>query len=446
MSQHLALAVRQHQSATLMAWLAGREGGLRRAGLARVSASGPTYSISSSEDMQALFGSINSAAGVPVNDTTAMQVSTVYACLSKLGGATTQLPIHQYRVNRIGDRERMEPTNLWWLLNESPSDAWTAASWKEWIMRCVGLRGDQITEIVRSQERVVGLRPLHPDCVKWQLDGGRLRYDAIDLETGRVYGLDQDDVLHFAGFGFNGVKSLSTIQYAARQAIGNSTAAADFTGRTLGEGAMPLIAITYPAKMDPPQQKMLRDSFVATYGGSQGRKLPLVLTEGATLKELSLTPVDIELMKLRAFEKADICEAFGVPPIIIGNSEKNSAWGTGIEQVILGFVRFTIKPHLVRWEEELNRKLFRRAGQFVEFELDGLLRGDAKSQADSFRAALGGPGTGDGYMSVNEVRKVKNMPPRPGGDALFKASTTPAAKAPPDEDNGEQEEPDDEEA
>ena len=264
---------------------------------------------------------------------------------------------------------------------------------------------------------------------------GRLLYAVKDAATGAVRGVDQDDMLHFTGFGFNGLRSQSVVQWAARNAIGNALAAGDFMGRTMGEGAMPQIALSYPNKFGPDQAKLLRDNFVATYTGTGARKLPLVLTEGGTVQQLSISPADLELMAARGFEKQEVCEAFGVPPILIGNSEKTSSWGTGIEQITIGFVRFTLAPMLCRWEEELNRKLFRRAGQFVEFSLDALLRGDSKAEADAFRAALGGPGTGDGWMAIDEVRKLKNLPAL-GGDAAkpFRAQradakTTPAAPA-----------------
>lgn len=434
MSAHtFDLAARPHQAGSLMSWLAGREGALQRAGVRN---EGETVSSADRDGMLDLFAPINSSAGVPVNDRTSMQVATLYACLSKIGGVLTQAHLQQYRMKKDGHREELGPNDLWYLLNESPSPNWTSASWKEWIVNVVYLRGDQITEILRNGAKVAGFRPLLPDAVKWRLVEGRLRYDVIDLETGRTYGLDQDDVLHFPGFAFNGVRSLSVIQYAARQALGNSMRAADFAGRTLGEGAMPQIALTYPNKMDRAQTKLLRDSFVSTYGGTQGRKLPLILTEGGEVHELSITPVDLELMAMRDFEKEEICEACGVPPIILGNSKKASTWGQGIEQIILGFVRFTIKPLTQRWQEELNRKLYRRAGTFVEFDLDALQSGDSKAQAAAFRAALGGPGNGDAWMSVNEVRRIKNLPPVAGGNVLFKAADAKgAASAAPAKDD-----------
>lgn len=437
MTQLFDLQARPHQSRVLMAHLARTPGGLQRAGL---DVRNDTLMVSSSDSagMAQLFAPLRSSSGYAVNDSTAMTVSTVYACMSKIAGAILQLPVHQYRVDASGERERIYPnTPIWWLLNEQPHSDWTAASWKEWVVRCWGLRGDQITEIVRSKAMTAGgapvaLKPLHPDWVVIKRDAaGALVYDVTDPIERRSYRLHTDDVLHFAGFGFDGTSSMSVVQWAARNAVGNALASSDYMGRTMGEGAMPQIALTFPNKMSVEQARQLRASFVATYTGTENRKVPLVLTEGATAHELSIDPVDMQLIESRRFEKEDICQAFGVPPVMIGENEKTSSWGTGVEQITLGFVRFTLAPMLCRWEEELNRKLFRRAGQFVEFSLAALLRGDSKAQAEAFRAALGGPGTGDGWMSVDEVRKLTNQPAL-GGDfaAPFRAQRATDKKTP----------------
>jgi HK97 family phage portal protein len=430
-----ALALRP--DGTLGRWLAAREGAFDRAGFAPLVRN--DVLSSDREGMLELFQTLPSPSGFPVTDRTAMLVSTVYACMSKLGGAVSQLPVHQYQVNLAGERERMQPTPLWWLLNEQPAPNWTSASWKEWIVRCVCLRGDQFTQILRSTTGTpLGFRPLHPDWVLVRHDPDdiyRLRYDVYDPIAGRGFGVDQDDMLHFAGFGFDGCRSISAVQWAARTAIGNALAASDHSGRTVGEGAMPQIALTYPNKLQPDQAEMLRKSFVATYTAGKNRKMPLILTEGGLAKELSISPADLQLLELRRFEREDICQAFGVPPVMIGENEKTSSWGTGVEQITLGFVRFTLKPMLVRWEEELNRKLFRRAGQFLEFNLDALLAGDSKSEAAYFRAALGGPGNGDGWMAVDEVRKIKNLPPQ-GGESAIPFRAQRGKKGPNNGDSG----------
>jgi len=370
-----------------------------------------------------IFGADGGSFGPAVTDSTALQVGTVYACLTKLSGAVSQLPLHEYTATPSG-REQVTPhSRLWWLLNESPANAWTASAWKQWIVRCVRLRGDQHTEILRSTfGEVVGLRVHHPDCVQVRTVNGRMRYDCVDPETRRVYGVDQDDMLHFTGFGFDGERSMSAIKWAARNAIASELGAAQYVGKTITEGGMPRVALEYPNTLSATQAQDLRESFARIYGG-QGSKLPLVLAHGGKAHELSISPVDMELLASRRLDKQTICEVMGVPPIIIGDSEKTSSWGTGVEQVMLGWVRFDLAPMLAGWEEELNRKLFRRAGRFVEFSLGGLLRGDSKAQSEAFRSALGGPGTGDGWMTVNEVRAILNLPrlTDPEADKPFKA-------------------------
>lgn len=421
MSQLLDLTAQRHESRILSDWVNSRPGAAERAGLKNL------VVVSSNLDgmRESLFLPITSPSGFAVNDRTAMQVSTVYACLTKISGAVIQLPLNKYRFAIMdGDeaREQLARDALWWMLNESPSPAWTSASWKEWIVRCVALRGDQHTEILRSRKGsnygdIIGFKIHHPDYVVVRRVADRLVYDVQDINTWQAYTVDQDDMLHFSGFGFDGMRSLSMIQYAARAGIGNSLAAADYTGRSIGEGAMPQIALSYANKMSKDQQALLRESFVATYGSGTGaRKLPLVLTEGGSANVLSISPVDMQLLESRRFEREDICQALGVPPVLIGENDKTSSWGTGIEQITLGFVKYTVKPHLARWEEELNRKLFRNAGPFLEFDLDELLRGDSRAQSEVFTQALGGPGAGDGYMSVNEVRRIKNMKPLPDPD------------------------------
>lgn len=424
------LEAKRHTSHVLANWAQSRPGAAQR----MVGSLNNLAVVSSDNDaMRELFQPITSASGYAVTDKTAMAVSTVYACLTKLAGAVLQLPVHQFRIDAKGERDRVRNTALHWMLNEQPHAMWTSASWKEWIVRCVALRGDQHTEILRSSNssggQIIGLEPHHPDCVTARQVNKRLVYDVMDATTGKVRTVDQDDMLHFAGFGFNGLHSLSAIQHAAKQSIGNSLAAADYSGRAVGSGEMPQITIQSEKVLSPKQTQELRENFVAIYTGKGSSKLPLVLTEGVKANVLGISPVDMQLIESRKYEKEDICQALGVPPIIIGDSDKASSWGTGIEQITLGFVRFTIKPMLCRWEEEINRKFFRNAGSFVEFELDGLLRGDSKAQSEVFKAALGGPGAGDAYMTVNEVRKLKNLPPIAGGDELFKAqrSTDPAA-------------------
>jgi HK97 family phage portal protein len=423
----------------------------RFAGAAKRAASRAWNLVSSGdrEGMLALFGSMLSASGEPITDKTAMLVSTVYACVTKIAGTISQLPINIYTYDGKGDRTLVRDSALWWLLNESPSAEWTASSWKEFIVYCVLLRGDQHTEILRSGPRIVGLRVHHPDKVRPVRKNGRLIYYVSwcpgEGQGEEYYGVDQDDMLHFCGFGFDGTKSMSVIQWAARNAIGNALTAAKYSGTSLASGGNPQVVLKYPKALNADQRKDLRNSYNETYGDPTAKKIPLVLSEGGDVSALSISPVDLDLIAQRKFEKEDICQAMGVPPVLIGENDKTSSWGTGIEQITLGFVKFTIMPHVGRWEEEKNRKLYRRAGTFLEYDMEALLRGDAKSQAEALRAALGGPGTGDGWMSVNEVRRLKNLGPVAGGNEPFRAQRDtggkPAAEPEPKPAKGDSNEP-----
>lgn len=384
------------------------------------------------------------SSGKAVTDNTAMQVSTLVACLQVLSGTITPLIIDIFKLlqNEDGSERhvKLARSNLWWLLNESPYPGWTAASWKEWIVLTIALRGDSHAVIVRDKSLLAGgaikfFRPLHPDCVCARYAngiGGAVVYDVVE-EDGNMKTYASDDILHFPGFGFDGLKSYSLIGWAAKSALGNALAANDYAGQTFREGAMPRILLKYPKKMEPTQADVVRESFVATYGGTGSSKFPLVLPEGADARELSLTPEDAQLLETRAFEKDEICEAAGVPPILIGRSDKVSAWGTGIEQITLGFVRFRIRPELKRWSEEMNRKVYRKAPNYIAFDLTELLAGDSKAQADFFKAALGGPGA-QGWMVPDEVRARFKMPPLPNGEGakLSKAGGAPAKPESPD--------------
>ena len=147
----------------------------------------------------------------------------------------------------------------------------------------------------------------------------------------------------------------------------------------------------------------------------------MILTEGLNLKEISLSSADVELLASRKYQVIDIARAFGVPPVMIGANETTSSWGTGIEQITLGFVKFVLQAYLIKIEQEINRKCFPNDDRFVEYNLQGLLKGDSESEAKYLREMLGGS-QGPGLMTRNEVRAVKNLPrvsAEKGGDDFY---------------------------
>jgi len=381
---------------------------------------------SSDPQVIAVLGGAPAASGFAVTPESAMRVSAVFAAVRLLAGGIASLPVAVFRDGAEG-RETIRP-DLWWLLNEQPIANWTAASMWEWVIQSICLRGDGFVEIVRSGADVKALRPHHPDMVSVRRVGDSLLYTVSD-ETSSLRPVHQDDMLHFAGFGFNGTRSMSVIQWAAFQSVGIALAADTFSGSFYANGAAPKHLIEAPGKMDEDQADQLRDAYRKKNAGAHNAGLPLVLTEGVTLKEMSMSAHDAQLLDSRKFQVIDIARAFGVPPHMIGAQETTSSWGTGIEQMSIGFIRWALQPYINRIRQELNRKLFRRASPFVEHKMDALLAGDAKAEGEHMRQAVGGS-QGPGWMTINEIRKGMNLPPIAGGDVLYRPekSSNPPTK------------------
>lgn len=372
----------------------------------------------------AVLGGASSSSGFAVTPDTSMRVSAVYASVRLLAGAAAAIPVSIYKETSQG-RASFSP-ELWWLLNEQPIANWTAASMWEWVIQSITLRGDGFVEIVRRGADVKALRPLHPDAVQVTRVGDSLLY-SVTGDDGTARPVHQDDMLHFPGFGFNGTRSMSVIQWAGFQAIGVALAADTFSGKFFANGAAPKHVIKAAGKLSPDQVEALRNEYTTKYGGANNAGLPMVLTQGLEVGQMSMTAGDAQLLESRKFQVIDIARAFGVPPHMIGAQETTSSWGSGVEQMTIGFVKFSLGPHINRIRQELNRKLFRRASPFIEHKMEGLLAGDSKAEAEYARQCIGGS-MGPGWMTINEIRHTKNLPPIPGGDVLF-IPNNPAAKA-----------------
>lgn len=371
-----------------------------------------TVSISqSSSQGWEIFGS--SGCATPAM---AMRVAAVYACVRLLAGGLAMLPIHQYRVTSEG-RKRMYGSDLERLLNLEPSPMYSAAAHWEGVMADILLRGDAFTYINRSSTgKVLELVPLDWESVSIRRDRSvwpnRLKYYVCDGL--RTWGCDSDDMLHFPGFGFNGERSMSVIAWAASNAVINASSMDKFAGSFFERGANPSIVLTTDKTMSEDLIEKMRTEFEKRYAGKDNMNAhPLVLTEGLKAEKLTISAADAQLIEARQFQVVDIARAFGVPPHMIGETSASTSWGSGIESMNRAFVTFSLNPHLKRIEQELNRKLLGK-NQFFEVDRESLMVGDSKAQSDYMKAMLGGPGAGPGIMTVNEVRRMKNLPPLDG--------------------------------
>lgn len=418
--------VSQPGSVILNHWKAEREA-------ARIQNAGHVYPSSSGTSGSQLYewftGGQGSNAGPSVTERSAMGIGAVYACVGLIGGAIASLPLPIYKRTESG-RQRVDH-DIWWLLNEQPCACMSAAVMWEYLIWSLLLHGDAFAVIKRASRLspiIAEIEPVHPQSVTVQEVNERLVYTIIDSDQTLV--LDQDDVLHIPGLGFDGARGLSPLRYAARQTFGLALAAEEYSARFFSNGARPDYVITTETKMDADQQKLFRESWMARYSGTKNAHIPAILSGGnADVKALNLSPEEAQLMATRNFQATDIARIFGVPPHMIGITDKSTSWGSGIEQQSIGFVKYTLQRHLVKIEQEINRKVFRRSLQlFAEFNTAGLERGDTKARNESYRIAAGRAGE-PGWMTINEIRKLENLPPIDGGDVIFNPNTAAGVPA-----------------
>lgn len=377
--------------------------------------------VAGSELYELLTGGIDiGGAGVPVTEHSAMMVSAVYASVALIAGSLASLPFHIYK--RMPEGRDRTDSPLWWLLNESPWPNWTAASAWHFVVQSIALKGDGFWRIHRGKGSLIseirGFEPIHPDKVFVDQKAGRNVYTYIDSD-GKIVTIDQDDMLHFPGIGFDGKRSITPIKAALKTPAGISLAADTYAAAFFRNGARADFALKTEGKLDEQQANLLRTTWGNKHQGPNNAHLPAILTGGLEVQQLTMSAEDAQLLSTRKFQVEDIARIFGVPPHMIGHTEKTTSWGSGVEQMTIGFIRYTMRRYIDAVQQELNRKVWPRSLRiYGEFNADALMDGDSKAQSEYFSKALGGPGT-QGWMTINEVRKLKNMKPIEGGDKLI---------------------------
>jgi HK97 family phage portal protein len=383
-------------------------------------------SLSMSEFANWIFGETRRGS-THVSEYTAMCISTVYACVALIGGSIASMPLNMFR--RVGaddddDRKRIKPDE-WWMLNESFYPCWPAAAAWEYIAWSKVLLGDAFVRMHRASRmsnRIVGFEPLHPNTVQVARVGDELYYKVAaqpSQSKGSVSLVEvgQEDMLHVPGPGFNGLRGMSQISSVLAGAGGIALGAGDHTRAFFENSARPDFVLQTDGELKQDKIDQLRAQWNDLFQGATRSWKPAVLAGGLKVQPITMNAHDAQLLETRKFQVEDICRIFGVPPHMVGHTEKTTSWGSGVEAMGIGFVKYTLQRHLVAFEQEINRKVFRNASRFCEFATVGLERGDTKTRYDAYRTALGRAGE-KAWMTVNEVRKAENMSPVDGGDEL----------------------------
>ena len=375
-----------------------------------------------------------STSGKPVNERSAMQMTAVYSCVRILAEAVAGLPLHLYKYTDTGGKEKAIDHPLYQLLHDEPNPEMSSFVFRETLMTHLLLWGNAYAQIIRNGKgEVLALYPLMPNKMSVDRDeDGQLYYtyqrsneEAHTMEGASVK-LKPTDVLHIPGLGFDGLVGYSPIAMA-KNAIGMAIACEEFGAKFFANGAAPSGVLEHPGTIKDPAR--VRDAWQSQFGGSSNSGKVAVLEEGMKYTPISISPEQAQFLETRKFQINEIARIFRVPPHMVGDLEKSSF--SNIEQQSLEFVKYTLDPWIIRWEQSMMRVLLsvdEKQEYFVKFNLEGLLRGDYQSRMNGYSIARQ-----NGWMSANDIRELENLdriPAEQGGDLyLINGSMLPLGSA-----------------
>jgi len=363
----------------------------------------------------------STTSGKAVTERSSMQMTAVYACVRILSETVAELPLHLYQYSDKG-KEKAIKHPLYHLLHDEPNPEMSSFVFRETLMTHLLLWGNAYAQIIRNGKgEIIALYPLMPNKMTVDRDEqGKLCYlynrtsdDTPTLkDKGYQVKLSPYDVLHIPGLGFDGLVGYSPIAMA-KNAIGLAIATEEYGAKFFANGAAPGGVLEHPGTIKDPSK--VREAWQSQFGGSANSNRIAVLEEGMKYTPISISPEQAQFLETRKFQINEIARIFRVPPHMVGDLEKSSF--SNIEQQSLEFVKYTLNPWLVRWEQSLSRTLFRadeKSKYFVKFNVEGLLRGDYESRMNGYATARQ-----NGWMSANDIRELENLdriPAENGGD------------------------------
>lgn len=360
-----------------------------------------------------LFGKTTS--GKPVNERTAMQTTAVYACVRILAEAVASLPLHVYEYQDDGGKKLVHDHPLYYLLHDEPNPEMTSFVFRETLMSHLLIWGNAYAQIIRDGAgRVLGLYPLLPDKMDVQRDDkGNIYYvysrNSDENPMFKEYGnikLKAEDVLHIPGLGFDGLIGYSPIAMA-KNAVGMTLACEEYGASFFANGANPGGVLEHPGVLKDPSK--VRESWNSVYRGVSNAHKIAVLEEGMKYQQIGIPPEEAQFLETRKFQINEIARLYRIPPHMVGDLDKSSF--SNIEQQSLEFVKYTLDPWVIRWEQSLQRSLLlpgEKGKYFIKLNVDGLLRGDYQSRMNGYAV-----GRQNGWFSANDIREMENMNPIP---------------------------------
>ena len=344
-----------------------------------------------------------------------MQTTAVYACVRILAEAVASLPLHVYEYRDDGGKKLVHDHPLYYLLHDEPNPEMTSFVFRETLMSHLLIWGNAYAQIIRDGAgRVLGLYPLLPDKMDVQRDDrGNIYYvysrNSDENPMFKEYGdirLKAEDVLHIPGLGFDGLIGYSPIAMA-KNAVGMTLACEEYGASFFANGANPGGVLEHPGVLKDPSK--VRESWNSVYRGVNNAHKIAVLEEGMKYQQIGIPPEEAQFLETRKFQINEIARLYRIPPHMVGDLDKSSF--SNIEQQSLEFVKYTLDPWVIRWEQSLQRSLLlpgEKGKYFIKLNVDGLLRGDYQSRMNGYAV-----GRQNGWFSANDIREMENMNPIP---------------------------------
>lgn len=342
--------------------------------------------------------------GADVSQKSSLQISAVFACVRLLADTVSTLPADTY--TRDGDERRPYPTPTWLV---EPDVGVTRQDFLQQVVTSLMLDGNAFVQVLRAGAGVAALVVLDPTRIEVRRNRESRRPEYV-VDQGQTV-LPAGDILHITDLRRPGdLRGVSRVA-EMRQTLGLARALDEFAARFFGNGSTTTGIIEYPGNLNEEQARDLVDGFEAGHKGLRRAHRPGVLSGGAKFQKTGVDPESAQMLGSRQMAVEEIARIFGIPPHMIGLTTPGAMSYASVEQNAIQFVTHTLRPLVTKIESALSRLL--PGDAFVRFNMDGLLRGDSISRAQYHSTALQA-----GWETVNDVRRIEDLPPVDGGDQI----------------------------
>lgn len=355
-----------------------------------------------------------SYAGEQVTVENALTVPAVLSALTILSQDIASLPLILYRRLPRG-KERATDHPLYTLLHDAPNPEMTSVTFRELQIAHILAWGDFFAQKIWDRRGVLQeVWALRPDLMEVKRENGERKY-LYRRQSGTPILFSQEQIWHIPGWGFDGMRGKSLISLG-RNAIGLAMGTEKYGSKVFANDARPSVVVTRPVGKDWSDKARLNfiESWGQAYGGSNNAAKTAVLEDGMDIKTLGFPSKDAQFIETQIWSVDQIARLFRIPNFMLGNMEKSTSWGTGIEQQQLGYLMYTLRPHMVRVEQSIGKDLLldsERKEYFAEHLVDAMLRTDLQARMTAYAQAIT-----NGIYTRNEVREKENLLPYEGGD------------------------------